>query len=162
MSATKSVSKAEIRVVVDTNVFVPALAGREPEASFYSAAIRQCWKFVVSDQILEEYRRVIQKFGFRADVVIHAVSMLYAMEKYRSSKASPEAVPDELAPPKDRHIVAPCLEGKANLIVTHDGGILAKKQKILELSGARVLALHEAQAQLDTSTEASSGPSRVD
>ncbi len=149
MSATKLGRNPDIRVVVDTNVFVPALAGLEPEARFYNGAIRTCWKLVFSEQIQEEYERVINEYGYRADVVIHEMSKLYSMNKYRTSGADPNGVADELAPRKDRHIVAPCVEGKANLIVTHDHGLLERKQTIRGVTGAEVLALDEAQARVN-------------
>ena len=153
MSATNSGMKADIRAVIDTNIFVPAIAGEEPEAGFYCGAIRVCWKVVLSEHIAEEYRRVINEYGYRADVVIHELNKLYAMNKYRVSGADPETVGDELAPAGDRHIVAPCKERLANLIVTHDGGILAKKARILVETGAEVLTLAEAQARLRASAD---------
>jgi len=104
---------------------------------------------VVSEQISAEYQRVIHEYGYRAEVVLLEMFKLDHMNKYRPSTLDPELVDDDLAPRKDRHIVAPCLEGKANLIVTLDGGILEKKKRIKEATGAEVLALQEAQARLD-------------
>jgi predicted nucleic acid-binding protein len=148
MSATKSNPKPDIRVVIDTNIFVRALACLEPESSFYTSAIRTCWKLVISEHIAEEYRRVINEYGYPAEAVIHEMNKLYAINKYRPSEADPNTVSDDLAPRKDRHIVAPCLEGKANLIVTHDGGILEKELKIKDVTGAEVLPLAKALARL--------------
>ncbi len=144
MCATKSKPKADIRVVVDTNIFVPAIAGEEREAQFYNAAIRTCWKLVVSDQIIEEYGRVIHQFGYRTDAVFLELSKLDSMNKYRCSGVNPDEVGPDLAPRKDRHIVAPCLGRDANVIVTHDGGILERKRIILETTGAQVFNLDEA------------------
>jgi putative PIN family toxin of toxin-antitoxin system len=148
MSVTNQ-NKADIRVVIDTNIFVPALACREPASGFYTSAIRTCWKVVFSEQISEEYQRVIHEYGYRADVVLMEMAKLDHMNKYRSSNLDPDLVDDDLAPRKDRHIVAPCLEKKANLIVTLDDGILEKKERIKEVTGAEVLGLQEAQARLD-------------
>ncbi len=149
MSVTKSQNKADIRVVIDTNIFVRALACHQPESGFYTSAIRTCWKLVVSEQISEEYQRVIHEYGYRAEVVLLEMFKLDHMNKYRSSNLDPDLVDDDLAPRKDRHIVAPCLERKANLIVTLDDGILKKKGRIREATGAEVLGLQEAQARLD-------------
>jgi len=150
MSATRSNQKADVRVVIDTNIFVRALACLEPESSFYTNAIRTCWKLVVSEQITAQYQSVIHEYGYRADVVIHEMSKLHSMNKYRESSADPSVVGDDLAPRKDRHIVAPCVERKANVIVTHDGGILDMKGQIKDATGAEVLSLHEARARLGT------------
>ena len=151
MSVTKSSQKPDVRVVIDTNIFVRALACLEPESSFYTSAIRTCWKLVISEHIAEEYRRVINEYGYPADAVIHEINKLYSINKYRPSCADPNTVGDDLAPRKDRHIVAPCLERKANLIVTHDGGIHEKKKGITAATGAEVLYLNEAQARLSRS-----------
>jgi len=148
MSATKSSQKTDIRVVIDTNIFVRALACLEPESTFYTSPIRICWKLVISEHIAEEYRRVINEYGYPADAVIHEINKLCSINKYRPSDADPNTVSDNLAPRKDRHIVAPCLEGKANLIVTHDGGIHEKEKRIAAVTGAEVLHLNEAQARL--------------
>lgn len=148
MSATRSNQETDVRVVIDTNIFVRALACIEPESSFYTNAIRTCWKLVVSEEITAQYQNVIHEYGYRADVVIHEMSKLYSMNKYRASNADSNTVGDDIAPRKDRHIVAPCLEQKANLIVTHDGGILQMRQQIQHATGAEVLSLQEAQARL--------------
>lgn len=149
MSAARPTPGTDVRVVVDTNIFVPAIAGIEPEARFYTSAIRTCWKLVLSDCIAEEYRKVINEYGYRADVVVLELSKLHHMNKYRHSDADPETVEEALAPRKDRHIVAPCKEGRANLIVTHDSGILEKKTLIKNATTAEVLTLAEAQRKLD-------------
>lgn len=149
MSATRSQHRIEILAVVDTNVFVPAIAGCELEARFYNGAIRKCWRVVFSEQIKDEYERVIHEYGYISTVIIHELNKLYEMNKYRFSLAEWEDVPEDLAPRKDRHIIAPCRAGHANVVVTHDRGIHQRKTKILEETGARVLSLSEAQAILD-------------
>jgi predicted nucleic acid-binding protein len=107
---------------------------------------------VVSQPITEEYQRVILEYGYRGDVVIHELNKLYAMNKYRESRADWENVPEDLAPTDDRHIVAPCMGGDANLVVTHDRGIQARKEKIRAATGADVLTLEQAQARLTSIT----------
>lgn len=127
------------------------MAGKEKEARFYASAIGTCWKVVFSDHISEEYQRVMESYGYPAVVVLHEMNKLYSMNKYRRSEANPETIDEDLAPRKDRHIVAPCKEGVANLIVTHDSGILAKKVRIQKATQAQVLSLTEAQARLENS-----------
>jgi predicted nucleic acid-binding protein len=139
--------------VIDANVFVPAIAYTEPECAFYNSALRKCWKIVISDEIRKEYGRVIANYGYRPDVVIHELNKLYAMNKYRESKSDSAAIGDDLAPRKDRHIVAPCLAQDANVIVTHDRGIHERKNTILSVTGANVLRVNEAQILLDGSED---------
>ena len=139
----------QILAVVDTQVFVRALASQPHEARFYACAIQKCWKFVFSSHITNEYQRVLQEYGFRGDVVIHELNKLHAMNKYRGSDADPESVPDGLAPRKDRHIIAPCMAGNANVVVTDDGGIWRLRQSIIAETGAVVLTRAEAERLLD-------------
>jgi len=128
---------------------VPAIAGIQPEARFYHGIIFKCWKLIFSEHISKEYQRVINEYGYTAVVIIHEQNKLYAMNKYRYSDANPENVEDELAPRRNRHIVAPCKQGRANVIVTNDPGIHQRKTTILRETGARVLSLSEAQQALD-------------
>jgi len=148
---TNSKKRVEVFAVIDTQIFIPALAGRDPEARFYSAAIQKCWKFVFSEDITNEYARVMRKFGFPADVVGFEISKLYAMNKYRYCEPDVEQITDELAPRKDRHIVAPCRDGHANVIVSEDRGVCQRAQVIRERLAARVLSLDAAQRELDGS-----------
>jgi hypothetical protein len=49
------------------------------------------------------------------------------MGKYKHSTAYAGLVDEGIAPRKDKHIVAPCLQKEANTIITHDRGLLQKK-----------------------------------
>jgi len=128
---------------------VPAIAGKEPQHGFYMLAIQKCWKFVFSEVIVEEYQRVIQEFGFRGEVVIHALNMLHAMNKYRLSRADHHTLDEELAPRKDKHIVAAC-QDVANVLVSTDRGILARKDAIERRLGIQVMSLEAACTSLNT------------
>src|SRR5260370_36085603 len=110
MSATKSNQKPDIRAVIDTNIFVRALACLEPESTFYTSAIRICWKLVISEHIAEEYRRMINEYGHPAVAVIHEIKKLHSINKYRPSKADPNTATANRAPRKDSNIEAPGLE----------------------------------------------------
>jgi predicted nucleic acid-binding protein len=142
----------EVRAVIDSQIMVPAIIGKEPHHGFYMLAIRKCWKFVFSEVIVEEYQRVIQDFGFRGDVVIHALNWLYAMNKYRTSRADHRILDDELAPRKDKHIVAAC-QDVANVLVSTDRGILARKDAIERRLGVQVMSLEVACSRLNTMPE---------
>ena len=142
----------EILAVIDSQIMVPAIVGKEPQHGFYMLAIQKCWKFVFSDVIVEEYQRVIQDYGFRGEVVIHALNMLYAMNKYRASRADHLIVDEELAPRKDKHIVAAC-QDVANVLVSGDRGILARKDAIERRLGVQVMSLEAACSRLNTMPE---------
>lgn len=148
MSASESGQKIDVRAVFDTNIFVPAIAGLEPESRIYSGAIRTCWNLVVSEQIIEEYQRVMHEYGYPSFAIVHEIAKLCTMEKCRHSQANTALVGEDLAPRKDKHIVAPCLQKEANVIVTHDPGILQRKDVIAARTGAEVLSPQEATSRL--------------
>jgi predicted nucleic acid-binding protein len=138
--------------VIDTNVFVPAIACQEPESQCYATLLRKCWKVVFSEQIVEEYQRVLEKFGYRPAVIQLEMSKLAAMNKYRECVVSTEEIEqigEELSPRKDRHIIAPCKKRCATIILTHDSGIQERKDEILRQTGAKVLSVVEAQVFLN-------------
>ncbi len=149
----------DILAVVDTQIFVPALASQPSEARFYACAIQKCWKFVFSAAIAEEYQRVVQKWGFRGDVIIHELNKLMAMNKYRTSEGDPDEVTDDLAPRKDRHIIAPCVYGHATVVVSNDRGIQARKIQIRVKTGAHVVTMAEAEKLLSAMPDCHSNPS---
>lgn len=148
----------DILAVVDTQIFVPALASQTEEARFYACAIRKCWKFVFSTCITQEYQRVVQEFGFTGDIVIHELNKLHAMNKYRISDGDPDIITDDLAPRKDRHIVAPCIFGHATVIVSNDRGIQSRKAKIEAESGAAVLTMSAAEEALRAMPDCHTNP----
>jgi predicted nucleic acid-binding protein len=140
----------DILAVIDTMIFVPAIAGAPEESRFYSTAIQKCWKFVFSIPISEQYQKIMHLYGYPGAAVQLELSKLSLMNKYRESTFDPENVPPNLAPRKDRHIVAPCLNGQANLIVTDDEGILEKADAIRVATGGLVLSLSQASLELKT------------
>ena len=142
----------EVRAVIDSQIMVPAIAGKEPQHSFYMLAIQRCWKFVFSELIVEEYIRVIQEYGFRGEVVIHELNKLNAMNKYRSSRADHQIVGEELAPRKDKHIVAAC-QDVANVLVSSDCGVLERKNTIESRLGVQVMSLEVAHSRLNTMSD---------
>lgn len=143
--------KTDVRAVVDANIFVPAIACSEPEARFYAAAVRVCWKLVFSEPIIEEYEQLMLKYGHPFGVIRIELSKLQVLNKYRCCETDVNDIGEDLAPRKDRHIVAPCRGGYANAIITRDRGIHQRKAIILTETRARVLSLEEAQALLDNS-----------
>lgn len=89
----------------------------------------------------------MNKFGYPADAIWHELNRLYAMNKLREFGDTPGDIADDLAPRKDQHIVAPCLAGFAHYIISGDRGIIARRERIRELTGARVLNSQEAERE---------------
>ncbi len=139
----------EILAVIDTQIMVPAIALKDPEHGFYVSAIRKCWKFVFSEEIIQEYQRVIKEYGMRGDVVHHELIKLYHMNKYRTSRADTMPIGEELSPRKDKHIIGAC-QDVANTIVSNDRGILQRSHVIQERLMARVISLQSAIQELAT------------
>jgi predicted nucleic acid-binding protein len=137
----------ECRIVIDTLLFVPAMAHQEEESRVYALLLRKCCKVVVSTQIAEQYQSVMNEFGYPGALVHLELSRLQTMNKLRNCDESPDNVSDDLAPRKDRHIVAPCLRGYAKWVISSDRGIRARRTNIREQTGAEVLDLQEAESR---------------
>jgi uncharacterized protein len=61
-----------MKVIVDTNVLISAaLRDRTPEAVILWITSHEDWEWIVSNEILEEYREVLrrEKFGFPPDII---------------------------------------------------------------------------------------------
>src|SRR5690242_1736359 len=93
----------QIFAVIDTMIFVPAISCAPNEARLYALAIQKCWKFVFSEPIAEQYQSVMHRYGYPGVAVQMELSKLSAMNKYRFSYLSPDAVSLDIAPRKDRH-----------------------------------------------------------
>jgi ribosomal protein S8 len=128
-------------------LFVPAMAHAPDESRVYALLLRKCCKVVVSEQITEQYCKVMNKYGFPAVAIHHEINRLGVMNKLRSCDEPAESVSEELAPRKDKHIVAPCLRGYAHYIISDDRGILARRETIRRQTGGQVLNLREAERE---------------
>lgn len=139
----------ECRVVIDTLLFVPALAFAADEARIYALLLRKCCKVVVSEHITFQYQSVMNAWGYSGDAIFTEISRLQIMNKLRYCEEPPGNVGEDLAPRKDRHIVAPCLRGYAHYIISGDRGIKQRGDVIRERTGARVLDLAEAEREFN-------------
>jgi len=141
--------KTECRIVIDTLLFVPALAHWQDESRIYTLLLRKCCKVVISDHITEQYQSVMNDFGYPGGAIFQELSRLQMMNKLRKCDESPDGVSEDLAPRKDKHIVAPCLNGYAHYIISSDRGILEKRERIQQRTKARVLDLQEAEREFN-------------
>lgn len=115
-----------IRAVLDTNVVFSALSSRgsRPE-QVLRAAILGNYQMVLSQPLLDEYRRILLGTNFRrantgADALRAAEEMLIAFQMMASMvvvSRVPRIVPDD---PKDDIVVATAFIGCAHYIVSGD------------------------------------------
>jgi predicted nucleic acid-binding protein len=148
-----SLQMSECRIVVDTNVFVPAMAHSEEESRVYALLLRKCCKVVISVHITAEYQSVMNTFGYPGNMIFLEIGRLQVMNKLRECDESPDGVSEDLAPRKDKHIVAPCLRRYAHYIISGDAGIKAKRETIRRQTGARVLDLQEAEREFSAKAD---------
>jgi len=122
------------------------MAHSDRESRIYALLLRKCCKVVVSTHITDEYQSVMTKFGYSGNPVLMELLRLGAMNKLREcNHPPPDDIPDELAPRKDRHIIAPCVSGYAHYIISTDRGIQERREAIERQTGARVLNLEQAE-----------------
>jgi predicted nucleic acid-binding protein len=144
---------SECRIVIDTMLFVPAMAQAHEESRVYTLLLRKCCKVVISDQIVEQYQSVMNAFGYPGAAILMELNRLQIMNKLRRCDEPPDHVSDDLAPRKDRHIVAPCLRGYAQYVISGDRGIKERRERIRQRTGARVLDLEEAEREFNAKTD---------
>ena len=102
-----------MRVFVDTNVLVAAIATRAVLASH---------ELVVSDQVLLEMERVLTtKLGVPADVVAEAVEFIREHEVVPSPGGRPQI---DVRDPDDVPILAATIEAGVDVLVTGDADLL--------------------------------------
>ncbi len=120
------------------------------DALFLTSATRAGWVIVVNDALIDEYIRVVTKYGFPASVVHSELWKLREMKRLRTSKAAWEDIGEDLAPRKDRHIVGPARSREASRIVTRDRGVHALKDNIRRVTKAIVLSPAEATKEVES------------
>ena len=118
-----SQKRRKSRGVVDTSVLVAGVAGMKTsvhENSVASAKFVQRWVeqrtfvWLISDEILEEYREVLARLGVRGSLIGKIVNTLRA--KGERVKSGPTR---NLSPDRDDNHICDCAEyGDADFIVT--------------------------------------------
>jgi putative PIN family toxin of toxin-antitoxin system len=106
-----------LRAVLDTNVVVSAhLTADGPAALIFRLALSRYFQCYVSEEILEEYREVLQrrKFKLDADYVVRSLSAFRAAAVLVNPRIQIVAARD----PDDDKILECAIEAKADYIVT--------------------------------------------
>lgn len=114
-----------MRVLLDTNVLVSALASRGLCADVFRAGIAG-HELVVAPPLLAELRRVLQtKFRVPAEAVADALWLL----EQDAIAADPEPATDvELKDRSDVPILSAAINGQADVLVTGDRELLAVRR----------------------------------
>ena len=111
------------RVVIDTSVLIAGISGfREPFVlgRNSSADVLHKWAeksnfiWLVTDDILDEYKEVLKRLGVRRNLIGRVVSLIREGAEEVEVRSSIEISPD----PKDESFCLCAEEGKADLIVT--------------------------------------------
>ena len=118
-----------MKVVIDTNVLVSAiLRDRNPEAVILWVLSQDEWEWLVSPEIIQEYRQILRrpKFAFSSDLLSKWDTLL---ERDTTSVS----VDDEVEFPrdqKDAKFLACALSNNADYLITGDSDF-SEAQKLL-------------------------------
>lgn len=108
-----------MKVVIDTNVVVSAaLKDKDPEAVLHAVVRHPDWEWVVSAEILTEYKTVLArpKFGLPPDLLEQWSTWLDAVTVLVEVPVVPAYPPD----PTDAKFLACALAAQADWLVTGD------------------------------------------
>ncbi|MER2513172.1 MAG: putative toxin-antitoxin system toxin component, PIN family [Nitrosomonas ureae] len=116
-----------LRVVLDTNVVVSALHFPKGTLStVWGLLLEGKYRLVLSPSIVEEIAGILRgRFLWREEETRNILKILVRKADVVRVESILEVVPDD---PKDNHIVACALAGKANLIVSGDKDLLRLKE----------------------------------
>ncbi|MBI5366990.1 MAG: putative toxin-antitoxin system toxin component, PIN family [Planctomycetes bacterium] len=115
-----------MKVVIDTNVVVSAaLRGRDPEGIILWVVAQSDWQWIVSREILVEYREVLGRERLRLPPGLRA-RWLDLVERRTTPIAVPTA-PDFPRDPKDALFLACALTAQADYLVTGDKDFTAAR-----------------------------------
>ena len=114
-----------MKIVLDTNVLLAALIAR----GFSHQLLEHCalrHTLFTSDFILEETQeKLIEKFGYSADLAAEAASVLRSRMKVVSASKLESPICRD---PDDDNILAAAISGKCDCIITGDKDLLVLKQ----------------------------------
>lgn len=130
-----------MKVLVDTNVLVSAVwRDRKPEAVILWLIAHPDWQWLVSAEIMEEYKEVLhrKKFAFPAET-------LQKWETLLDRDTHPVTVNTEVDFPrdqKDAKFLACALSNNADFFITGDGGV-EEAYKIVNTTIISVSMFHQ-------------------
>ncbi len=138
-----------MRIVLDTNQLVRALA-RPPElATFVMAWASARFTVVCSDQLLDEYEQVLLRDYVRVLVYPESVRAFrnYLVDAIEIIGLG--AFPAVCRDPDDDKVVATAIQGQADYLLTADEDILADEVALLlTRAGIRMMTIDELVARL--------------
>jgi putative PIN family toxin of toxin-antitoxin system len=108
-----------MKIVIDTNVVVSAvLKDKDPEAVLRTVVAHTDWEWLVSAEILDEYRAVLArpKFGLPPDLLHQWITFLETVTILVDVPVVPQYPPD----PDDAKFLACALAAQADWLITGD------------------------------------------
>jgi uncharacterized protein len=119
-----------LRVFVDTNVLVSAIATRGLAADVFRLVLDK-HEFITAEPVLHEVERVLAgKFRFPPDVVEQTIRFLRRFP-VEPMPAEPSRV--QVADPDDRWILEAAIRAHADVLVSGDNDLLAVAEEVEQL-----------------------------
>jgi putative PIN family toxin of toxin-antitoxin system len=117
--STTTAGRAELRVVLDTNVYVSAFARLQgPPFGIWNQALRRSYVLLVSPAILAEVGGVLRsKFLWDDGQVVRRLKLVAKVAEIITPRADLDAVPED---DDDNRILECAVAGNADLIVSGD------------------------------------------
>jgi len=133
-----------VRIVFDTNVFVRAMAGVDPDLEAYKRMERECHSTAFSDSLIDEYCQVLgREMGYSQLYFWHEYNKLLSIEKVVHANPqrlkSMKASIDLSVKGKDLKVVQCAGACGCSYIVSGDHDLLELREIKLELAPKSVL-----------------------
>jgi putative PIN family toxin of toxin-antitoxin system len=116
-----------LRVVLDTNVLISALHFPESTiATLWRFLLEQKYRLILSPSIIEETASILrERFLWSEHEIQNTLKLLVRKAHIVRVDTVLDVVPDD---PKDNHILACALAGKADMVVSGDKDLLRLKE----------------------------------
>lgn len=131
--------KKKIRLVLDTNWYVSATINRKSRRILYQLLIDEQLEIFYSDELLEEYKNVINRNKFKNLVPPGLVTKFMALVTSRLKKVQTKTTVDLSRDNKDNYLLGLCIDGKADYLITGDADLLVLNQ----IGETKILTLNE-------------------
>ncbi len=123
-SAQKTVSNPQLRVVLDTNIYIAAaLSPRDSSGRAWALARQRRFQTIISPFIVNEIGRVMRRLGRGERHIIERLKEITHIAEIVQPATSLQVVRD----PKDNPIVECAVDGQADAIVSLDKDLLTLK-----------------------------------